>query len=143
MFGLVERKLDDKKRIILPSSLRDGLGSCFYLTLGFDGNAELRSKAEFEKYTSFIENLNMFDRNSRILRREILGKAVEIVLDSQARFIVPKNILDALSIQKEVVFIPVGSSVELWSKEKYDEYNSSYGADEIANIAQSLSGGNK
>ncbi|EFF41820.1 division/cell wall cluster transcriptional repressor MraZ [Mycoplasmopsis alligatoris] len=139
MLGLVERKLDDKNRIILPSSLRDALGSSFYLTLGFDGNAEIRSNDEFAKYSSFVENLDMFDKNARVLRRHIIGKAVLITLDSQGRFILPKNILEALTIQKEVVFVPVGSVIELWSKEKFDDDQSQYSADDIASIAQSLS----
>ncbi|MEE3928053.1 cell division/cell wall cluster transcriptional repressor MraZ [Mycoplasmopsis ciconiae] len=140
MFGTIERKLDDKNRVILPPVFRDSLGSTFFITVGFDGNAELRSEDNFNKYVAEIESKSMFDKNARILRRSILGRATQIQLDSQGRFLVPKNIIDLTSIQKNVVFVGVGSFVEFWAKEAYDSQSELNDGDLIANIAQKLSG---
>ncbi|QDY88164.1 division/cell wall cluster transcriptional repressor MraZ [Mycoplasma anserisalpingitidis] len=139
MFGTVERKIDDKNRIVLPTNFRDLLGSDFYLTIGFDGNGELRSKENFIEYTRTIEKQSMFNKNARALRRSILGRAINITLDSAGRFLLPKNILENLAIQKDVVFVGVGSIVEIWSKERYDEFESTYDDDTISQIAQELS----
>lgn len=139
MLSQIERKLDSKNRIIVPSSLRNCLGTKFYLTLGLDGNAELRNEKEYEKYSKVVKDLDMFDKSARILKRFILGNAVEIFLDSQNRFLLSKNIIDTLSIQKDVIFVPVGSFVELWSKDKLDEIEGKYSTDDISAIAHSFS----
>ncbi|MEA4134271.1 cell division/cell wall cluster transcriptional repressor MraZ [Mycoplasma sp. 2045] len=140
MYGEYSRNIDDKNRVVIPPVFRDELGSKVFVTIGFDGNAEIRSIEEYKAYIRMIEENNRFDRNARILARYILGNTYEIDLDNQNRISLPKIIIDKLSIKKEVIFIGVGSIAELWSKEKYDEFNNQYSLDDIANIAQTLSG---
>ncbi|VEU70305.1 division/cell wall cluster transcriptional repressor MraZ [Mycoplasmopsis glycophila] len=139
MYGQQVRNIDDKSRVVLPSNFRDLLGSKFYITMGFDGNAELRSEENFKKYVSMLEDKSYFDRKVRILTRTILGNAVEVALDNQNRMSLPKNIIEKLSITKEVVFVGAGSIIELWSKESFEEFENQFSPDDIANIAQEIS----
>ncbi|APJ38663.1 division/cell wall cluster transcriptional repressor MraZ [Mycoplasmopsis pullorum] len=138
MYGQVERKLDDKNRITLPTLFRDVLGSTFFLTIGFDGNAELRSIENFNEYVSTIEQQSHFNKDARTLRRMILGRAMQLSVDSHGRVLLPKNIIDSLAIQKDIIFIGVGSFVELWAKESYEKMETEYDDEKISQIAQSL-----
>ncbi|QNM93717.1 division/cell wall cluster transcriptional repressor MraZ [Mycoplasma sp. Pen4] len=139
MYGQQLRNIDDKNRVVMPPVFRDQLGSIFYLTIGFDGNAELRSKNAYQEYVSIIENKSRFDAKVRTLSRYIMGNTFELTIDNQNRVMLPKLIIDQLSIQKEVIFVGVGSLVELWSKEKYDEITNKITGDDIAALAQLIS----
>ncbi|RIV16661.1 division/cell wall cluster transcriptional repressor MraZ [Mycoplasmopsis gallopavonis] len=139
MYGQHVRNLDDKSRVVLPSDYRDVLGSKFYITMGFDGNAELRSVENFQKYISMLEDKSYFDKKIRILTRLILGNAVEVSLDSHGRISLPKNLIEKLSITKAVVFVGAGSIIELWSKESFEEFEKQFSSEDIANIAQEIS----
>ncbi|SJZ64767.1 division/cell wall cluster transcriptional repressor MraZ [Mycoplasmopsis verecunda] len=139
MYGLQIRNIDDKSRVVLPPVFRDELGSKLFITIGFDGNAEVRSEKSFQSYISMIENRSRFDVKTRTLARYIFGNTFEVVLDNQNRISLPKPIIEKLAIQKEVYFIGVGSIVELWAKEKYDEIQSTYTVKDMAELAQFLS----
>ncbi|QGZ97564.1 division/cell wall cluster transcriptional repressor MraZ [Mycoplasma sp. NEAQ87857] len=139
MFGQHKRNLDDKSRVVLPPVFKEELGSTFYITLGFDGNAELRSQDNFRNYISMLEDKSFFDKRVRDITRIILGNAFEVALDNQNRISLPKHIVSKLSIQKEVVFVGVGSFVELWSSEKFEAFENQYSSEDLINLAQMLS----
>lgn len=138
MFGEFSRNVDDKNRISIPAKLRDDLGSKFYLTIGLDGVIEIRSEANFKKFTEKLNSQNNFSSNVRLLKRAWLGKSQEINLDSQGRFIIPKQFVTHAAIQKEVLLIGVGDLVELWGIEQYNKYMSALDKDAIAKAAKEL-----
>ncbi|MBU4689713.1 division/cell wall cluster transcriptional repressor MraZ [Mycoplasma zalophidermidis] len=138
MYGQYQRNVDSKNRIALPSKLRDALGSKFYLTVGMENVIELRSVEEFEKLTADLTSQSLYDKNARLLKRWWLGNTHEIELDSQSRFVIPKSILTKGAIQKDVVFIGVGDSVELWATEIYEEYESKMSVEDLEMAAQAL-----
>ncbi|MBU4690687.1 division/cell wall cluster transcriptional repressor MraZ [Mycoplasma sp. ES3157-GEN-MYC] len=138
MYGQYQRSVDSKNRIALPSKLRDALGSKFYLTIGMENVIELRSVEEFDKLTADLTSQSLYDKNARLLKRWWLGNTHEIELDSQSRFVIPKSILTKGAIQKDVVFIGVGDSVELWATEIYEEYESKMSVEDLEMAAQAL-----
>ncbi|TQC54236.1 transcriptional regulator MraZ [Mycoplasmopsis mucosicanis] len=138
MYGQYERNIDVKNRVALPAKLRDALGSSFFLTIGLDDIVELRSKSEFDSLTANLTSQSIYDKNARLLKRWWLGNTHEIELDSQGRFIIPKQILIKSAIQKEVIFVGVGNSVEMWAAEKYQNYNESMSVEQLQEAAQAL-----
>ncbi|TDV24114.1 MraZ protein [Mycoplasmopsis mustelae] len=139
MYGQYTRNLDDKNRVILPSVFQGTLGSTFMVSIGFDGNAELRSITDFEKYKNIIESKSSFNPEVRMLARFILGNSFQASLDSVGRFSIPKNITLDLAIKKEITFVGVGSVVELWAKEKLDTLNNQYSLSDMAKLAERIS----
>ncbi|WP_027120614.1 division/cell wall cluster transcriptional repressor MraZ [Mycoplasmopsis lipofaciens] len=143
MYGQYSRNIDAKNRLSLPTKLRDQLGSKFYLTIGMENVVEIRSIAEFEKLTSELTSQGSFNSDARKLKRYWLGRSQEIELDSQNRFILPKQFLAKANIQKEVIFVGLGDLVELWGAEKYNEYNENISIEEISRAAENLMNRNK
>ncbi|VEU60839.1 cell division protein MraZ [Mycoplasmopsis bovigenitalium] len=138
MYGQYDRTIDSKNRVALPAKLRDALGSKFYLTIGMQNIVELRSEAEFAKLTADLTSKSAFDKNANLLKRFWLGNTHEIELDSLARFVLPKNVITKAAIQKDVIFIGVGNSVELWSAENFEKYNEQMSVEELENAANEL-----
>lgn len=134
MFGTFNRSLDNKNRIIVPSKLRDALGSKFYMTIGLEGAIELRSEKTFNDFISILNAQSNFSIEARKIKRAWLGNTQEIEVDSQGRFIVPKTYIEKATIQKDVVLVGIGDLVELWSLEKYNEYNENLDQEELNSI---------
>ncbi len=138
IYGQHSRNIDAKNRVMLPTKIRDILGNNFFLTIGMEGIVELRSKADFQNLIDVFNAQSFFDPKARMLKRFWLGNSQEIELDSQNRFVIPKNILEKAAIQKEVLFIGVGNLVEMWSKEAYENYETKISDEELLEAAQTL-----
>ncbi|MGY5139463.1 division/cell wall cluster transcriptional repressor MraZ [Mycoplasmopsis gallinarum] len=138
MFGLYEKNLDSKNRIIVPIKFINQLGTKFFLTLGMNGILELRSQEEFAKLTNDLVKRSNYDQKARLLKRFWLGNSYEVELDALNRFTFPKLLVEKAAIQKNVVLVGLGDLVEIWSAEKYYQYNQDLSNDEIQEAMESL-----
>ncbi|MGZ9762735.1 division/cell wall cluster transcriptional repressor MraZ [Mycoplasma sp. 5912] len=139
MVGQHTRNLDDKNRVILPPVFQEQLGNQFMVSIGFDGNAELRSIEEFDKYRQNIESKSFFNKDVRKVTRFILGNSFLATLDSVGRFSIPKKITTDLAIKKEITFVGMGSLVEIWAKEKFDAENAEISLSGMSALAEKIS----
>lgn len=55
--------------------------------------------------------------------RFFFSGACEVQVDKQGRGLIPQNLKEYASIEKEIVSIGTLTRVEIWSKEKWQEYN--------------------
>jgi len=58
---------------------------------------------------------------TRFICRVLFSGACEIELDKRVRGLIPQNLKEYAGIEKDIVSI----GVEIWSKEKWNEYNGS------------------
>ena len=72
--------------------------------------------------------------NARDFVRFFLSGAMECEIDKQGRFLISSNLRNVATLEKEVVIIGVGTRIEIWNKDKWEEYNSeeNISADDIA-----------
>ncbi len=117
--GTYLRVIDSKNRAIIPPKLREELGNVFYITIGADKNLELRSKTQFQDFTQRIQSNNAIDPLIKKYNRYILGNTVEVELDKIGRFTITEQHLLPSSIKNDIVFVGVGSHIEMWSNENY------------------------
>ena len=67
----------------------------------------------------------------------IMAKASECNLDSQGRIRLPAPLIKEASLEKECVVIGVSDHVEIWNKERWDEYYE-VASESFEDIAESL-----
>lgn len=131
--GEYQHAIDSKNRIIIPSKFREELGDTFVLTKGLDGCLYAYPMDEWKILEDKLKKLPLTNRNARAFVRFFFSGANEITLDKQSRVLVPQSLLEYASIIKEIVSIGVSTRIEIWSKEKWKEYNESdIDMDEIA-----------
>ncbi|WP_045893432.1 division/cell wall cluster transcriptional repressor MraZ [Clostridium botulinum] len=123
--GEYNHGLDTKNRIIIPAKFREELGKNFVLTKGLDGCLYVYPKSQWEVLQKKLETLPLTNRNARAFVRFFFSGAHELELDKQGRTLIPQNLLEYGQIQKEIVSIGVSNRIEIWSKEKWEEYNNS------------------
>ncbi|AUN12694.1 cell division/cell wall cluster transcriptional repressor MraZ [Clostridium botulinum] len=123
--GEYNHGLDTKNRIIIPAKFREKLGKNFVLTKGLDGCLYVYPKSQWEVLQKKLETLPLTNKNARAFVRFFFSGAHELELDKQGRTLIPQNLLEYGQIQKEIVSIGVSNRIEIWSKEKWEEYNNS------------------
>ncbi|PIH03584.1 division/cell wall cluster transcriptional repressor MraZ [Clostridium combesii] len=123
--GEYNHGLDTKNRIIIPAKFREELGKNFVLTKGLDGCLYVYPKSQWEVLQKKLETLPLTNKNARAFVRFFFSGAHELELDKQGRTLIPQNLLEYGQMQKEIVSIGVSNRIEIWSKEKWEEYNNS------------------
>ena len=123
LMGEYEHSLDAKGRLIMPAKLRQDIGDKFVITKGLDGCLFAFSQEEWLNFETKLKSLPLSDRNARNFVRFFLSGATECEIDKQGRFLVNKNLREFAEIERDVMIIGVSDRIEIWSKEKWDEYS--------------------
>ncbi|GAA0085049.1 division/cell wall cluster transcriptional repressor MraZ [Clostridium sp. MB05] len=123
--GEYQHAIDAKNRMIVPAKLRDGLGNNFVITKGLDGCLYAYPMEEWKALELKLKSLPLTNRDARAFVRFFFSGACEIEVDKQGRGLIPQNLKEYANIEKEIVSIGVLTRVEIWSKEKWQEYNES------------------
>lgn len=131
--GEYNHALDSKNRIIVPSKFREELGAKFVLTKGLDGCLYAYTIEEWKELEKKLKALPLTSKDARAFTRFFFSGANEIEIDKQGRALIPQNLLEYAKIEKDIVSIGVLTRIEIWSKEHWEDYNSSnIDFDEIA-----------
>ncbi|WP_027632863.1 division/cell wall cluster transcriptional repressor MraZ [Clostridium hydrogeniformans] len=123
LVGEYTHGLDGKNRMIIPSKFREALGSKFILTKGLDGCLYAYTLEEWKNLELKLKALPLTNKDARTFVRFFVGGAHEIEIDKQGRGLIPQSLKEYSSIEKEIVSIGVLTRIEIWSKEKWEEYN--------------------
>jgi MraZ protein len=126
--GEYSHPLDSKNRVVFPLPLRDKLTGeqlkSMFLTRGFDGALLLFTKKEWERVAAKVSALPD-NRAARCVQRLFLAPAVEVKIDPRTgRMLLPERQRQIARIEKEstVVFLGLGRRVEIWSEQRFREY---------------------
>ncbi len=127
LIGTYYSKLDGHGRVMLPKGLRDQLkdiedrGFVLRRATFFD-NLELHPREEWEKWMEKLLRINKTSREKVKLISLINAGARLVRLDGHGRLHLPKDLVKAMGIQKEVVIASEGNILQIWSKEAYEKF---------------------
>ena len=109
-----ERKLDDKRRLTIPTELRDEFSSGVVLTRGFGSYLHLYPKDVWREQMEQALGGNILDESVADLNVKFrLGKS-EAELDSkQGRVAIEQHLLDYAGIDREVIAVRAGAYFRL------------------------------
>ena len=140
LLGEYSHNLDAKGRVSVPAKFREDLGHTFIVTKGLDNCLFAYSKEERKTFEEKLKNLPLTNMNARNFIRFFFSGATECEIDKQGRINIPQNLREYASLSKDVYIIGVSTRVEIWDKEKWDNYTSpeNMDLDEIANQMSNL-----
>lgn len=120
-----ESKLDAKGRLVLPARVKaqlpDGSNELVIRT-GFEQCLILYPMVEFKKVFSKISGLSEFNEEYRKLQRNFFSGTATVEMDSNGRFLIPKNMLAEAQLEKDVVLVGMGNKVEIWNPTIYEKH---------------------
>jgi MraZ protein len=124
-------KLDDKGRLIFPSEFRVQVGTLntqyvIHRNIHEDDRLEMYPLDEWEKYAEKVKaKLNLLTHEGSSLWAEFnRGRAMVAPDEKMGRMTIPKHLLEAIKVQKEVVFYGLDNMIQIWSKEAWEEWKS-------------------
>ncbi|NLD48982.1 MAG: division/cell wall cluster transcriptional repressor MraZ [Clostridiaceae bacterium] len=121
-YGEYQHSVDVKGRVIVPSKFRDGLGEKFIITKGLENCLFAYSSEEWANLEAKIKSLPFTDKDVRAFVRFFFAGASECEVDKQGRILVPQNLRDYAGLEKDVYIIGVSNRVEVWDKNKWENY---------------------
>lgn len=121
-------KIDDKGRMVFPSafkSLMPADGDMRFVIKKdiFEDCLEMYTFEEWERQSSEVKSrLNFFNRDHAMFWREYMRDRAVVEPDGKVgRISVPKKLLEAIGVNKEVVFSGNDYKIEIWAREKFEE----------------------
>ncbi len=130
--GEYNHTIDAKGRLIVPSKFREILGDVFVVTKGLDGCLFVYDNEEWKLFEEKLRALPITNKEARQFVRFFLAGAAEAEVDKQGRILIPNVLREFAGLTKDVVLVGVGSRIEIWGRERFEDTAAIDDMDEIA-----------
>lgn len=142
--GKYEAKVDDKGRLVLPAAFKSIMPADepmrFVIKKDiFENCLEMYTYSEWERQSEEVKSrLDFFRKEHAMFWRKYMSDRALVQPDPKiGRFIIPKELLERIGVNKDVVFSGNDHKIEIWAKEKFED--SLIPDDEYIAIAGTLS----
>jgi len=129
-YGEYSHSIDRKGRLILPAKFREAAKGNFiekfFVTRGLDKCLFMFAEEEWKTQEQRFKSVSFTKQESRIFNRLYFSGAVEVLPDRQGRVLLPQYLKDFAEIKKDIVIVGVSNRIEIWSKEKWQEFYGSW-----------------
>ena len=140
--GEYESTIDTKGRFLLPSGFKKQLpgeeAATFVINRGFEKCLTLFPIQSWKPIFKEISQLNDFDPKVREFRRYFLNGATQVELDNSGRLLLPKNLLEHASLEKDIVLVSAVNKIEIWDKIKYQQFFESFSPEAFSKLANEV-----
>lgn len=137
LMGEYHHNIDDKNRLIIPSKFRKELGNSFIVTRGLDGCLFVYAETEWNKITDKLKDLPFTKSDARAFTRFFLSGATASEFDKQGRVNIAQPLSKYAELEKECVIIGVNDRLEIWAKDKFENFMSK-NEEDLSDIAENL-----
>jgi MraZ protein len=123
------------------SSKRKGIpaGEELVLTEGLDGCLTLYTVKGWEEYKAQFASLSSNQKKTRFFMRRLYRNTSLVRPDRSGRIVLPDKLRKLAGLSKSVLVIGVDQKIEIWSPEKYEEYDDNFG-ESYEDVAEELPG---
>lgn len=136
MTGTYEHSIDDKGRLVIPSRLRDELGSVFYLAPGVKNNLTIYP---MEAWNVLRERAAALTTTQAAAMDVFFASAYRCEPDKQWRVQLPSDLKAYAEIDRDIVTTGNNDRAQIWSAERWAEKTrSELTPANIANILDTL-----
>jgi len=119
--GTYEHSLDEKGRLILPSTFRDAFGPGAYLSKQVDGCLALMTVPVFEEQARERVRLAKAGRDARNVARAFAAGTAQVSPDKQGRIAIPAHLREYAGMDGKCVVIGSLNLVEIWDVGRWAE----------------------
>src|SRR3989338_2631948 len=125
-YGQYEHALDAKDRLIIPSKFREifkeNYAEKFFITRGLDRCLFVFTEEEWKSQERKFKDMSFTKEDARKFNRLYFSGACEALCDKQGRILIPDYLKSYAEIKQDVVIIGVSDRIEIWAKEKWDQF---------------------
>jgi MraZ protein len=135
--GAYPYHIDEKGRLKLPADFAEDLGPSFTLTKGQHGCLWVLPAAEWQAVLDRLRGDSLVDHRQLALQRYFIGSAMTLNPDAQGRISLPATLREFAGIRHEVMVVGTGTRAEIWSRERWQEYEKGFSDQLIEELARS------
>lgn len=132
--GATKITLDAKGRLAFPARYRERLAErCegrLVCTVDPDYCLLIYPLPDWEEIERKLMRLPSLNRKSRRLQRLMVGYASEVDLDGHGRILVPRELREFASLDRQAILFGQGNKFELWDEARWNERRDSWLADD-------------
>lgn len=125
-YGEYQHSLDNKDRVIIPAKFREifkeNYVEKFFITRGLDQCLFVFTEESWRAQEKKFRDLPFTKGEARKFNRLYFSGAGEVICDKQGRILIPSYLKSYADIKEDVVIIGVSDRIEIWSKEKWNEF---------------------
>ena len=124
--GEFDQGIDDKRRLAVPSALRDQIdpdvdGEGFFLVLGADRHLWLYPDGYYRHLTAQLKRTPLPTRSGRKLGL-FFAMARRLSPDKQGRVVLPEKSVHRATIDRQVTLVGHDDHIEIWPRREWDEF---------------------
>jgi MraZ protein len=128
--GATKITLDAKGRLAFPARFRERLAArCdgkLVCTVDPDYCLLIYPLPEWEEIERKLMRLPSLNRKSRRLQRLMVGHASELEIDSHGRVLIPRELREFASLDRQAILFGQGNKFELWDEARWNETRASW-----------------
>jgi len=139
--GEYEATVDAKGRFLVPGGLKKQLPegeSRFIVSRGFEKCLTLYPIKSWELIIAKISLLNDFDPKVRQFRRQFLGGATEVELDSAGRILLPPSLKEFAGLAKDIILAAALDRFEIWNAAGYKQLFDDFSPGAFSDLAKEV-----
>lgn len=125
-YGEYQHSLDNKDRVIIPAKFREifkeNYVEKFFITRGLDQCLFVFTEESWRAQEKKFRELSFTKGEARKFNRLFFSGAGEVICDKQGRILIPSYLKSYADIKEDVVIIGVSDRIEIWSKEKWNDF---------------------
>jgi len=137
--GRHEHAIDGKGRTSLPSRFREVMAGAddarLVITTALDPCLAAYPMREWLAFEDRLSKLPQFDPAVANLRRIYVSGAVECEVDKLGRVLLPAPLRAYAGLERDCVWAGMGTHIELWSKSRFDDLQTSVLSDADKRVA--------
>lgn len=124
--GNIEAKTDAKGRAFLPAQFRKVLSASGQENLVlrqdvFEKILVIYPEAVWCEMMDEMRNkLSRWDRKEQMVYRTFVSSVINITIDGNGRFLIPRPFLQQAGIRQSIRFVGMGDTIEIWPNEADD-----------------------
>lgn len=126
--------LDAKGRLAMPTRYRERIAQrCdgqLVVTVDRDYCLLVYPLPDWEEIERKLVRLPSLNKQARRLQRLMVGYATELELDSHGRILLPKELREFASLDRQAILIGQGNKFELWDDARWNEKRDQWIADD-------------
>lgn len=125
-YGTANYSIDDKGRIVVPTSMRAVPGrklplATFILLGGLGGCLWLYAEEDWKVFEERLQKMSMGKKAQRDFARAFLVGASKVTVDKQGRISIPSSLMGRAGLGKDAVLHGQVGRIEIWSPDKFNE----------------------